>query len=57
LFAHPNTGDTTYASQGCEPQGGQFVCSWTYPGGALQMTVEAWPGGGYVVDDITYLVD
>jgi hypothetical protein len=57
LFSHPNTGDVDYADQGCTPQGGQFVCSWTYPGGALQMTVENWPGGGYVVDDITYLVD
>ncbi|MEY2424602.1 MAG: hypothetical protein QOI61_174 [Actinomycetota bacterium] len=57
LFAHPNTGDVKYDDQGCEPQGGQFICSWTYPGGALQMTVEAWPGGGFVVDDVTYLVD
>lgn len=57
LFAKPYTGDTEYTDQGCQPQGGQFLCSWTYPGGALQMTVEAWPGGGFVVDDITYLVD
>jgi hypothetical protein len=57
LFSHPNTGDVDYADQGCEPQGGQFLCSWTYPGGALQMTVEAVSGGGFVVDDINYLVD
>jgi hypothetical protein len=57
LFAHPNTGDVEYADQGCVPQGGQFICSWTYPGGALQMTVEAWPGGGFVVDDVTYIAD
>ncbi|HUR77444.1 MAG TPA: hypothetical protein VMZ22_05820 [Acidimicrobiales bacterium] len=57
LFAHPDTGDVSYADQGCAPQGGQFVCSWTYPGGALQMTVESWPGGGYVVDDVTYIAD
>ena len=57
LFSHPNTGDVEYADQGCAPQGGQFVCSWTYPGGVLQMTVEAVPGGGFVVDDIIYRVD
>jgi hypothetical protein len=57
LFSHPNTGDVTYRDQGCEVQGGQFECTWTYDGGALRMTVEAWPGGGFVVDDITYLVD
>ena len=57
LFDHPNTGDVEYVDQGCAPQGGQFVCSWTYPGGVLQMTVEAVPGGGFVVDDITYRVD
>ena len=57
LFAHPNTGDVDYDDQGCEPQGGQFICSWTYPGGALQMIVEAWPGGGFVVDDVTYIAD
>ncbi len=57
LFAHPNTGDVTYVDQGCEPQGGQFICSWTYPGGVLQMTVEAVAGGGFVVDDITYIAD
>ena len=57
LFAHPNTGDTPYDDQGCSPQGGQFICAWTYPGGALQMTVESWPGGGFVVDDITYTAD
>ena len=58
LFAHPYTNDgTAYANQGCEPQGGQFICSWTYPGGALQMTVEAWPGGGFVVDSVTYVAD
>ena len=57
LFSHPNTGDVEYTDQGCAPQGGQFLCSWTYPGGALQMTVEAVSGGGFVVDDITYLVD
>jgi hypothetical protein len=58
LFAHPSTGDVTYADQGCEPQGGQFICSWTYPGGALQMTVEHVAGNsGYVVDNVTYIAD
>jgi hypothetical protein len=57
LFKHPDTGDVTYDFQGCEPQGGQFVCSWTYPGGALQMTVEGVAGGGYVVDLVTYIAD
>jgi len=57
LFAHPSTGDVEYADQGCEPQGGQFICSWTYPGGALQMTVESVAGGGFVVDNVTYSAD
>lgn len=57
LFTHPNTGDVDYMDQGCQPEGGQFICSWTYPGGALHMTVENWPGGGFVVDDVTYTVD
>ena len=58
LFAHPNTGDVEYQSQGCEPQGGQFICSWTYPGGALQMTVEGVLGNdGFVVDNVTYIAD
>jgi hypothetical protein len=58
LFAHPNTGDVTYANQGCSPEGGQFLCSWTYPGGAMQMTVEGVLGNsGYVVDNVTYIAD
>lgn len=59
LFAHPYAagGGTTYAKQPCEPQGGQFLCSWTYEGGALQMTVENWPGGGFVVDAVTFIAD
>ncbi len=58
LFAHPNTGDVEYASQGCDPQGGAFICSWTYPGGALQMSVEGVVGNsGYVVDNVTYIAD
>lgn len=58
LFAHPNTGDVDYTNQGCAPEGGQFVCSWTYPGGAMRMTVEGVLGnGGFVVDNVTYLAD
>lgn len=59
LFKHPDTGDVTYVFQGCQPQGGQFICSWTYPGGALQMTVEAVAGSpaAYVVDLVTYSAD
>lgn len=58
LFEHPNTGDVEYQSQGCEPQGGQFLCSWTYPGGAMQMTVEGVVGNsGFVVDNVTYIAD
>jgi hypothetical protein len=57
MFTHPYTADTKYSEQGCTPQGGQFVCAWTYPGGALKMTVEAWPGGGFVVDDVVYTAD
>lgn len=58
LFAHPNTGDVDYQSQGCSPEGGQFLCSWTYPGGAMQMTVEGVLGNdGYVVDNVTYIAD
>lgn len=58
LFAHPYTaGGATYTRQPCEPQGGQFICSWTYEGGAMQMTVENWPGGGYVVDSVTFIAD
>ena len=58
LFSHPNTGDVDYVDQGCEPQGGQFLCSWTYPGGVMQMTVEGVLGtNGFVVDNVTYLAD
>ena len=58
MFAHPYTDDSVaYNDQGCSPQGGQFNCAWTYEGGALTMTVEAWPGGGYVVDSVTYIAD
>ena len=57
LFSHPNTGGVRYDDQGCQPQGGQFICSWTYPGGALHMTVEDVPGGGYVVDLVSYTAD
>ena len=53
MFAQPYTGDSTYDDQGCTPQGGQFICAWTYPGGAMQMTVEDAPGGGYVVNIVT----
>lgn len=58
MFSHPyNDPSVTYSNQGCEPQGGQFKCAWSYEGGALVMTVEAWPGGGFVVDSITYIAD
>lgn len=57
LFKHPNTGDVAYADQGCRPQGGQFLCSWTYPGGVLEMTVEDVAGGGFVVDLVAYAAD
>jgi hypothetical protein len=58
MFSHPyNDPSVTYTNQGCEPQGGQFKCAWSYDGGALIMTVEAWPGGGFVVDSVTYIAD
>lgn len=57
LFSKPDTNDVTYQHQGCQPQGGQFLCSWTYPGGALHMTVEAVSANAYVVDLITYTAD
>lgn len=57
LFSRPDTGDVRYVPQGCQPQGGQFVCSWTYPGGALHMTVEAVSANAYVVDLVTYTAD
>src|SRR4051812_48610492 len=44
LFTHPYSSQTTYDRQECTPQGGQFNCAWTYEGGSMQMTVEAWPG-------------
>jgi hypothetical protein len=58
LFSHPYSNDgTTYDRQACTPQGGQFNCAWTYEGGSMQMTVEAWPGGGYVVDSVIWVAD
>ncbi|HVV36259.1 MAG TPA: hypothetical protein VHC63_06610 [Acidimicrobiales bacterium] len=57
LFAHPYSSATKYDRQPCTPVGGQFNCVWTYEGGSLQMTVENWPGGGYVVDSIIYVAD
>lgn len=58
LFAHPYSNDgTQYDKQGCTPQGGQFNCAWTYQGGSMQMTVEAWPGGGFVVDSVIWVAD
>lgn len=57
LFSHPYSSDTTYDRQPCTPQGGQFNCAWTYEGGSMQMTVEAWPGGGFVVDSVIWVAD
>jgi hypothetical protein len=57
LFAHPYSSDATYDRQPCTPQGGQFNCAWTYEGGSMQMTVENWPGGGYVVDSVIWVAD
>lgn len=58
MFSHPFTDDTVeYINQGCEPQGGQFSCAYSYEGGAILMTVEALPGGGFVVDSVTYIAD
>src|SRR5205085_10671940 len=58
MFSQPYTPDyLTYAKQPCEPQGGQFMCLWRYEGGGVKMTVEAWPGGGFVVDSVVYVVD
>lgn len=58
LFSHPDTGDVEYVDQGCAPEGGAFLCSWTYPGGAMQMSVEGVVGtSGYVVDNVIYRAD
>ncbi len=57
LFKRPNTGGVEYNDQGCSPQGGAFDCAWTYPGGALHMTVEDVPGGGYIVNLVTSTAD
>ena len=57
LFAHPYSGGTAYDRQPCTPQGGQFTCAWTYEGGSMQMTVEAWVGGGFVVDSVIWVAD
>ena len=57
LFTHPYSSDTKYDKQPCTPQGGQFNCAWTYEGGSMQMTVEAWPGGGFVVDSVIWVAD
>jgi hypothetical protein len=58
MFKQPYTdGSVKYTNQGCQPEGGQFNCAWSYEGGALTMTVEAWPGGGFVVDSVTYIAD
>jgi hypothetical protein len=57
LFAHPYDGSVDYQRQPCSPQGGQFSCAWTYEGGSMQMTIENWPGGGYVVDSIIWVAD
>jgi hypothetical protein len=57
MFSHPYSSGTTYTKQPCAPVGGQFACDWTYPGGALELTVEAWPGGGYVVSEVVYRAD
>jgi hypothetical protein len=57
LFAHPYAPGTAYDRQPCTPQGGQFNCAWTYEGGSMQMTVESWPGGGFVVDSVIWVAD
>jgi hypothetical protein len=57
LFSHPYSADTKYDRQPCTPVGGQFNCAWTYEGGSMQMTVENWPGGGYVVDSVIWVAD
>jgi hypothetical protein len=57
LFAHPYAPGTAYDRQPCTPQGGQFNCAWTYEGGSMQMTVENWPGGGFVVDSVIWVAD
>ena len=57
LFAHPYSSSTKYDRQPCTPLGGQFNCAWTYEGGSMQMTVENWPGGGFVVDSVIWVAD
>lgn len=57
LFAHPYAADTKYDRQPCTPVGAQFNCAWTYEGGSMQMTVENWPGGGFVVDSVIWVAD
>jgi len=57
LFAHPYDASTHYDRQPCTPVGGQFNCAWTYEGGSMQMTVENWIGGGYVVDSVIWVAD
>ena len=57
LFAHPYDGTVGYDRQPCTPVGGQFNCAWTYEGGSMQMTVENWIGGGFVVDSVIWVAD
>ena len=57
LFATPWKADVHYTESPCTPVGGQYNCTWTYEGGSMQMTVENWPGGGYVVDSVIFVAD
>ena len=56
LFSHPYTGPSP-DFQGCEQDGSEYLCSYTYEGGAMQFTVEGSATAGYRVTNVDYIAD
>ncbi|MBV8692490.1 MAG: hypothetical protein JOY57_12580 [Actinobacteria bacterium] len=56
LFSHPASGPPE-TFQGCDPDAGGFLCSYTYEGGAMQFTVSGSAAAGFKVTKLSYIAD
>ena len=56
LFANPFSSPAP-TFQGCNPSGAEVLCSYTYEGGAISMSVTGSASAGYRVNSVGFIAD
>ncbi|HEX8844550.1 MAG TPA: hypothetical protein VF791_07890 [Pyrinomonadaceae bacterium] len=52
-----STGTEGMEFQGCNDEGGDLTCAWSYEGGGLIMHIKGSQSGGYMVESIEFIAD